>query len=55
MITILTKPFLEYSASWSIDIFRLTDMLNKADDLNPWLFGTARDVFWLMADVASFA
>lgn len=48
-------PSSDYAASWTLDALRLTDLLNKEGDTNPFLFGTARDVFWLMNEVGSLA
>lgn len=55
MFTTLSLPFSEYAASFTLQALRLTDVLNRKDDLNPFLFGWARDIFWLMSDVMSFA
>lgn len=55
MFTTLSLPFSDYTASFTLQALRLTDVLNRKDDLNPFLFGWARDIFWLMSDVMNFA
>jgi hypothetical protein len=52
VMMIVTKPFLLQSTD--VDILRLTDMLNKKSDQNLYLLGWAKDMFWLMTDLATF-
>lgn len=50
-----TRPYDDIAATSSLNLLRLTDVLNDKGDANPFLFGYARDIFWLMIEVASFS
>lgn len=53
-MTIVTTPGMDYANDWDLNILQLTDLLNQEGDTNPHLFGCARDIFWLMSEVARF-
>lgn len=46
-------PFSEYTASWNAQALKLTDILNRPDDTNPFMFGFLRNIFWLMGEISS--